>query len=259
MSKLQPEIKEIITDFRESLDSILRDKVHGLYIYNSVAMGKFEPTYSDIDTVVLLKDGLSKDELDKLEKLHNRLSKAYIYGSKLDGMYLQYSNIGKSNKDMSAYPYFEGSDFYRDSYYDVNNVTWWSLKKYGLAIDSPSLVEELKSFSWDKVVSTMDYNINQYWNSKLENKENFIDDMWVEFGVVTLSRIAYTLDKKCLTSKSEACNHMLKEHMEWSDIINEALAIRNNKPKSVIKDEIARRDRCVEYLSYMINYTNSLL
>lgn len=127
MNELQADIKDLIFEYRHALGNILKEKLHGLYIYNSAAMGKFEPSYSDIDFVTVIKSPLTDWELDSLEKLHKKLCLNHKYGSKLDGMYLQYSDLGKSNNEIKPYPYIEDMNFCKEGYFDINNITWWSL------------------------------------------------------------------------------------------------------------------------------------
>jgi len=174
-------------------------------------------------------------------------------------MYIQYADLGKTNRDMKPYPYTAHSVFYREGYFDINYVTWWGLKEYDLAVDSPSIRKELSDINWDGVLSTMSFNLNQYWAPKLNEPINFKEDLEVEFAVMTLSRIVYTLKEGRLTAKSDACNYMLKDYPRYEDIMKEALAIRDLKPLSVIGDVCERRDKTVEFLRYMIDYGNALL
>lgn len=252
-------IRELIYEFRRKLEELIPDKLYGLYLYNSVAMGNFEPEYSDIDFIVLLKDYLTEKELLKLADLHKRLGEDFTYGKVLEGMYLQYTDLGKSNQAMKPYPYAKVAQLYKKGHYDINAVTWWSMKTYTMEIDSPQLKEKLNNYNWSNVIDTMDININNYWTKKLENKALFLEDLWVEFGVVTLSRIIYTLEENSMTSKTKACHYILGKSNQWDDILNEALAIRERNAKSVIGDTELRQKKTIEYLSYMINYGNELL
>lgn len=236
---------------------LLKENLHGLYLYNSA--GKFEAKYSDIDFIVVIKNYLNNNEITHLEKLHNRLCSSYKYGSRLEGMYLLYADLGKSNNEMLPYPYIDDMKVVKTGYFDVNNITWWTWKEFGIAVNSPSIKEELSHINWYSICSTISYNLNNYWDTKLNNDIIFEDDLWVEFGVVTLSRIVYTLEKKSIESKVEACKYILENFEEWQDVINEALAIRNLESRSIISDVTIRRNKTIEFIRYMINYGNELL
>ncbi len=250
---------ELISAFRENLEELLSNKLYGLYLYNSVAMGNFEPQYSDVDFVVILKSKLTNEEILKLKVLHERFGTEYKYGSKLDGMYLQYEMLGKMNDEIEKYPYVKDASLCEAGYFDINYVTWWSLKEYEMAIESPSIKDELLEINFSDVVQTMKYNLNEYWLSKLDTTEIFEQDMWVEFAVVTLSRILYTLQDGEIKSKSESCSYIASEYPEWNDVIGEALAIRNLKSQCIINDVKVRKDRTVTFIHEMIEYGNKLL
>ncbi|MCT4598320.1 MAG: DUF4111 domain-containing protein [Vallitalea sp.] len=222
-------------------------------------MGYFEPKYSDVDFVVILKSKLINEEMLKLKMLHDKFGKEYKYGAKLDGMYLQYDMLGKMNNDIEKYPYVKNASLCEAGYFDINYVTWWSLKEYEMAIGSPSIKDELSEISFSDVIQTMKYNLNEYWLSKLETSEIFEQDMWVEFAVVTLSRIIYTLQEGEIKSKSQSCSYIANEYPEWNDIIQEALAIRNLESQSIIGDINVRKDRTIDFINEMIQHGNMLI
>jgi len=248
-----------VSCFRIKLEELLPSKFYGLYLYNSVAMGNFEAGYSDIDFVVILKSNLLGEEIVKLKTLHKYFASVYKYGTKLDGMYLQYDMIGKTNNDIKKYPYVKDASLFEAGYFDINYVTWWSLREYEMAIDSPSLKNELSEICFENVIQTMKYNLNKYWLPKLEKSEVFKEDMWVEFAIVTLSRIIYTLKDSEIKSKTQSCYFIVNEYPEWKDIVEEALAIRNLEPQSIINDISIRKEKTVKFISSMIEHGNILI
>ncbi|WP_430882464.1 nucleotidyltransferase domain-containing protein [Fusibacter sp. JL216-2] len=147
MKSLQIEIEELILNFRKQLGSILGAKFYGLYLYSSTARGEFEPEASDIDFIVILNNKLDETDIDEICTLHKHLSLDYKYGAKLDGMYLQKSYIGKSNEEVDPYPVIYHAEYQGYGKFDINNITWWSLKTDGVAVDSPSITDRLKSAS----------------------------------------------------------------------------------------------------------------
>ncbi len=259
MNTIHKDVTDLICEFRAELQRIIKNKFYGLYLYNSVAMGNFEPESSDIDFIVVLNDILVDEEIDDLSILHNKLIDKHVHGLKLDGMYLQQDMIGKMNNNIETYPYVKEGNLFKEGYFDINYITWWSLKEFEMAIDSPSIKDRLEEIEFKDIINTMRYNLNQYWLPKLEDKEIFKEDMWVEFGVLTLSRIIYTLKEGGIISKKEACEFILKDSAEWNDIVEEALAIRKLQPRSVISDISNRKYRAYEFIEAMISYGNKLL
>lgn len=259
MIHIHKDVVELVKYFRMNLEQTLSSKLYGLYLYNSVAMGNFEPAYSDIDFIVILNSSLSNDELEKLKMLHQVFAKTNKYGNKLDGMYLQRNMLTKSNKDIGKYPYVKDAILHEADYFDVNYVTWWSLKEYEMAIESPSLKDDLLEVDFTDVIETMKYNLNEYWSSKLETAELFNEDMWVEFAVVTLSRILFTLQDREIKSKSESCLYIGSKYPKWNNLIEEALAIRRLRPQSVINDINLRKNSTIDFIREMIEHGNAII
>lgn len=259
MLKIHEAIEPMIHKFRKALEVIIGKDFYGLYLYNSVALGKFEPKGSDIDFVVILNRPLSTEVLGQLALLHREIEQSFPYGERLDGMYLLKENIGKGNGDMLPYPYANGGDFYNEGFYDVNNVTWWVIKEHECAIESPSLKKHLENFSFDSVLKTLSYNVHQYWAPKLKTPEIFAEDMWVEFSVLTLSRIYYTLDTGNIISKREACLSYMDAQPHWQDVIEEALAVREGESGRVIHDASIRKDRILCFVTHLVTLCQSML
>ena len=77
MIDIHKDIKELINEFRHELGYLLNNKLYGLYLYNSVAMGNFEPKNSDIDFMVIINSSLNNDELSQIILMHKNLSIEY--------------------------------------------------------------------------------------------------------------------------------------------------------------------------------------
>lgn len=259
MAKIHEAIEPMIFAFRKSLEDIVGNDFYGLYLYNSVALGKFEEKGSDVDFVVIVQKPLSPDVLNQLAQLHKTIEKTFPHGDKLDGMYLLKEAIGKGNDSMSPYPYAKGGDFHHEGYFDVNSVTWWVLKEHECAIDSPSLRPYLEHVSYASVLKTLDFNVQKYWAPKLQTPDIFIEDEWVEFSVLTLSRIYYTLNTGKIVSKREACMAYLDKHHEWDDVIKEALAVREGRSGEVISDVVTRKNRTVTFVTHLVQNCCSIL
>lgn len=259
MVKINSEIQDLVFSFRNEIGDILGDKLFGLYLYNSAARGEFEPEASDIDFIVVLNELLNGDELELLRTVHKKLANDYRYGNKLDGMYLQLSDIGKINSKIGMYPYAYHSDLVDSGNFDVNYVTWWSLKTDGLPINSPSITHLLEDIVWSNVETTLEYNFNKYWKSKLSQEDLFLEDMWVEFGICTVSRIIYSIEQKQIISKTNACHYIADKDDRWQDVINEALNLRTGSKLTGINDINLRKRRTVEFINHMIEHGNRLL
>lgn len=259
MKTLQVEIQDLILNFRSELSTVLGTKLYGLYLYSSTARGEFEATASDIDFLVILNSKLSQEDIDGICSMHQNLAMNCEFGDKLDGMYLQKSYIGKSNADVDPYPVIYHAKYQGYGKFDINDVTWWSLKTDGIAVDSPDISSELQSASWSQVEKTLEYNLNSYWSEKIGSPDLFLEDEWVEFGVCTVARIIYSIENKEIVSKRNACNYIKDKYPIWGDVLEEALNLRKGNGISAFTCSQHRQERTVAFMSELIEYGNSAL
>ena len=61
----------------------------------------------------------------------------------MEGMYLTKDKIGKPNSKTKPYLYFCEEKLNSYGYYDMNYVTWWTLKYKGIPINSPNISNPL--------------------------------------------------------------------------------------------------------------------
>ncbi|ARC83242.1 hypothetical protein U732_2468 [Clostridium argentinense CDC 2741] len=257
-SKIPDMIVKLLDDYFASIKSAFRDKIFGVYVYNSLALGKFDANKSDIDFITILKNPLSKQELKLLYSIHKKLNIESPYGRKMEGMYIQLNDLGKSNSQIAPYPYFADGKLTTSGYYDINHVTWWVLKHYGVEINSPKACDLNFEVEWSNVLDTMDYNLNIYWKDKINKNIVFLFDSWIEFSILTLCRILFTLENKKITSKVEGAKFSIEFlSSDWRLIIEEAIRIRENTSKdSLYTSRVIRVKEAKKFIYYIINYCN---
>lgn len=85
---ISPEVSIIGKAFVDGLKRILKEKLHGAYIYGAAAFPDAVPT-GDIDFHVILKSELTDSERAELEIFHESLAEKYPpLGGEMDGYYI---------------------------------------------------------------------------------------------------------------------------------------------------------------------------
>ncbi len=83
-----PELNRILQDLVESIQTILKDNFVGFYLQGSFAVGDFDDN-SDCDFIVVIEHELSKDEVDALQLVHERIYSLDLHWAKhLEGSYV---------------------------------------------------------------------------------------------------------------------------------------------------------------------------
>lgn len=257
--KLPKTIVPLLDEYTEMLITNFKDKIYGIYIYNSVALGAFIPYKSDIDILVILNSSFSEDEVKVLNSIHTHLRHCFPLGKYMEGMYLPIESIGKYNNSIQPYLYFYDGKLKLYGHYDINAVTWYTFKNYGIALKGPSTSYINLSVDYSDILKTMNYNLNTYWKIKSYKKLMYLTDTGVEFTVATLCRIIYTLDNKSITSKTAAINYVIYKYPSFSPLLlNETLRIRlSNAKNSLYSNRFSRAKDVRNFVKFIIDYCNN--
>mgnify|MGYP001046057798 CR=1 FL=1 len=251
-------INPLLYEYESKIKNYFGNKIFGVYLYNSVALGAFDINKSDIDFITVINEEFTDEEIIKLKAIHEELNTKFKYAKRMEGMYINIDKIGKVNTDISPYIYFANKSLHDYGYYDINYVTWWTLKNNGIGINSPDISNLNLNVEWNNIIDTMNYNLNEYWKKKINTKLIFLTNYWVEFSVLTLCRILYTLEHKEIISKTEAAKFQMNNlPCNYKLVIQEALRIRENTSKKSLYSLRIKRSREVKsFIDYIINYCN---
>lgn len=251
-------INPLLIEYESKLKVSFGNKIFGVYLYNSVALGAFDSNKSDIDFVTILNEEFKSEDIVILSNIHRELDDRFKYAKRMEGMYITIDKVGKINANITPYIFFENNKLHDYGYYDINYVTWWTLKNNGIAVNSPEINILKINVEWDNIIETMNYNLNKYWKNKLSNNFIFLADYWVEFAVLTLCRILYTLENKEIASKLECTKYMIDNLPEnFRLVIQEALRIRDDtSKKSLCFLRIKRAKEVKKFIKFAIDSSN---
>lgn len=210
---LPTEVQQLMERYTVELKEIFLDeKIVGVYIYGSIALGAFHAETSDVDFVTVISDSVNKAEKQQLVELHKKLSGSTL-GKRMDGMYIPLADLGKYNDELNEYVYCADGKA-NVGHWDINAVTWWTLKNQGITVIGKEAEDLSFQIRWNDVVNTMKYNVEQYWSGKAKQPYLFFIEEWVESAVVTMGRILYTLDHKTIVSKDRGLQYLLEHSTE---------------------------------------------
>ncbi|MFL0492179.1 nucleotidyltransferase [Bacillus sp. AFS054943] len=249
---LPEEVKKLMGQYIAELKEIFLDeKIVGVYVYGSIALGAFHIETSDVDFVTVISDSVNEAEKQQLVELHKKLSSSTL-GKRMDGMYIPLADLGKYNDAMNEYVYCaEGKAAI--GYWDINAVTWWTLKNEGITVMGKEAGDLPFQIKWDDVVQTMKYNVEHYWSEKAKRPYLFFIEEWVESAVVTMGRILYTLDHKTIVSKDRGLQYLLERSAkEWEPLLKEVERMRRSPMEKKKLSVWRRADMTKRYLLSLI-------
>lgn len=265
-NSIHPGIKQIISEYLNIVDGYNPELLEGFYLYGSVALGDFSLKLSDIDFIAVSKNRLTKEDIVKLDGIHQMIRKAYPKPS-LEGIYVTWEDLGELN-DVEPYPYYHEGKMHESGLFECNPVTWHELTTCGIAIQGPEVTELNITQDWGQLIKLMHENLNSYWLNwiKQSSKRMTINSVTllfskaaVEWGVLGITRLFYTFRENQITSKARAGEYALGVVPErWHRIIQESINYRRGLSKSLYRSVWKRRADALAYMNYILNECNKM-
>src|SRR5688572_24284488 len=92
-------VQPIIENYVIRLNEHIPDGLYGFYIVGSIALGEFNPYFSDIDFVTVLNRRMTPWETGKLQSIHQELEKN-VPQWKMSGSYIQPGDLGELDANL---------------------------------------------------------------------------------------------------------------------------------------------------------------
>lgn len=253
-------IQPLIDDYLGLITSRLPDFLTGIYLHGSLALGAFNPHFSDIDFVSDVSRRCTASDISALRAIHEVLAQRYPRWP-LEGSYLQWDDLGQSEATILPHPHIHDGMVHPSGYHDINAVTWWLLKHHGIAILGPAPDQLDIQVDWDELIVKMHHNMNSYWVRFTTNPRRMawlLSDYGVQWAVLGVLRQFYTFRERDITSKTAAGIYAFRHTpRHWHQLIQEALSIRAGTHTSAYRFRIVRAIATCAFLRYIIDVCNA--
>lgn len=246
LSALPAPVAETVRLYLDLLRSEKVEVVQGLYLLGSVALGDYQAG-SDVDFAAVVASPLDDEMSDRLDRIHRKL--AARDGPFFDGFYLPADQLDAAPDPQRPMAFSQEGKFYRDAAcFECNPVVWLLWATRGIALFGP------KPASLTLVVDPVEVrrfqleNLSSYWQdwvatvaSQLQQKspEDMVNAQVISWGVLGVSRIAYTLETGLVASKLHAGEWVLQRGHEADDAatIRIALDARRGEISRISRDQ----------------------
>lgn len=178
----------------------------------------------------------------------------------MSGSYIQASDLGKLGNNLRPYPQFHDGVLHPAIPTEINSVTWWELKNYGIPIVGPASATLPFTVSWDVLIAKMKVNLNTYWRSWTRHPRRvgiLYSDWGIQWAVLGVLRQFFTFRENSITTKVKAGEYALGcVPRRWHSLIQEAINIRQRQKGSSSRFRFGRMMETVRFLNYVINICN---
>lgn len=222
--------------------------VSGFYLMGSIALGDYRPGHSDIDFLAIVEPTF---DVSALVDVHLELAEI-CRPLHCDGIYLK-------RHELSAAPCGTGPSAREgrvtlQSSDERHPVTWLTLLRHGKVLRGPIPDRTWIAADIHAAIAYSLQNARSYWRPWLDGHRQSagvaagFDDGAVEWGALGIARLHALIATGRIESKTGAGLHALAAFPHHSQIIREALRIRDGRRSSLYASKISRSNDFVRFL-----------
>jgi predicted nucleotidyltransferase len=235
------EVNEVLCSLLSSVKEILADQFVGMYLYGSLSSGDFNPQTSDIDFLVVTKDGLPHETIDDLEAMHQRTWRTgFKRAGKLEGAYVPRELIRRHDTNGAPCPTVNEGRFYAASLGSDWIIQRHVLRETGVVVEGPHPKTLIDYVSPDDIRGAVMGTLYEWWFPMLD------DPSWLRnresgdraFAVITMCRVLHALEYGTIVSKPKAIQWaQIRLDSSWKQLIDKAVAVSRHADLDVRLDE----------------------
>jgi predicted nucleotidyltransferase len=199
-AEFPPDVAGLLGRLRDRLAA--REDVVGVYVYGSLVTGDYSPAASDIDVVVLVRREPGKAMTQELAQLHIALADAGGPASQLHCLYVA---AGAASDPDRLCAYWFGDRMTR---WQMKLLTQAELVSAGVALHGPWPPPGIRPVPVADLQAAVRKEITGYWHRVSRGRRRWLQDSWVDHGLVMLPRAEALLTTGDLITKSEAISRL---------------------------------------------------
>ncbi len=218
-----PSVNRTINILLNNVSGILDNQFIGMYLHGSLALNDFVPERSDVDIVVVTKEVIPENKLEKLKSMHHKITSSNLpYVKRMECTYIPIESLRNYEQEKAYFPCLHvGGDFYTDGFGIIEKHV---LREKGKVINGPDPKSFIKPVSSDKLKSAALESLKNWWLPKLKDHLKLKEDDYQVYAILTMCRILYTAKFGKVVSKSVAAQYVTSTmNKKWTKLIHEAL------------------------------------
>jgi hypothetical protein len=237
-----PAVNEVLEALVEAMIGVLGERLVGVSLYGSLALGDFDPATSDIDFVAVTDGVRLEDVFDKLKAMHMGFQEREPGRSMhLEGCYLPLGDLRRHDPEGGPYLMLNEGNFYQTRLGGDWIIQRHILREHGVAVYGPELRGWIDPVSADDLRWGVADVLSGWWTEQAENPEWIGQRAGYEvFTVQTMCRALYTLDKGEIASKPASVRWAAETLDEpWRSLARRALEWKEGDAFAPLEETVA--------------------
>lgn len=245
------DVNRLLLLFLAKVQTVLREKLVGFYLYGSLALGDFDPASSDIDFLVVTTEELSGELLEHLRDMHASIASSGLrYAKRLEGSYIPRALLRRYDPHHARHPGI-GVDW---EFHVAQHGSNWIIERHilrerGVVVWGPSPRTLIDAIPPHELRQAVCEQVRDFWHAQLDGPEWLRPRDYQSFAVLTLCRALHTLSQGTVVSKPAAAA-WARQALDptWRPIIDRALIWRHQHEKDDLTETLV-------FLRYAVMYS----
>jgi hypothetical protein len=222
----------VVAAFAEAVRPIA--DVVGFYAGGSLAFGDYQPGISDLDLVAVIGRTLGPGARQRLAKLHRSVVAADPGAAKLHCAYVPRDDLADLAREHLVWAH--GELYHRA----LSGIARAELLQNGITVYGPPPADLLPALDAATVHGAALAELTGYWTMAVGKPRLWLQDVYVDLGLITLVRVEATIAEGRLITKREAIGR-LDRFGVGPELAEQIARRRRGEPVELTDDE--RRDR----------------
>ncbi|MCM2389830.1 nucleotidyltransferase [Streptomyces albipurpureus] len=206
-----------------------------IWAHGSLGGGDYQPGRSDIDLIAVIDRACSPEEWQQLAAFHRRLIAEFPLAAKLHCSYPLADELADVKGEHLTWAHQEL--FHRP----VTEVTRRELYEFGVVLHGLQPADLLAPVTEGELVDFLIGEMNGPWRAVLEKPRLWLQDGWVDFGMLALARATVTLRSGGLITKAEAIEVLVGELDAPIEVVDDIRSRRYGTPAPASPEWLDRR------------------
>lgn len=239
---------KLIRDFVKAVVKNLDTKLIGIYLFGSLTYQDFKPNRSDIDFMVITKDLLDTQQVEKIEEIHFQLEQKHPHWRhRVEASYSPASFLENTLPPKQPRPYYgEGKMWPRAPYGNEWLINLALIHQYGQTLwgsKFQNLVQNIESLEIRKAVIR---DLIEEWEPKLGDDTWIANDHYQSYLILNLCRILVSASSGNLKSKSDSAYLVKRKFSRWQKLIETAEHWGYGSP-------MCEKEQTIKFLEFVID------
>jgi len=227
---MDQDVSALVERLQAGVAAVLGDRLIGLYLHGSLALGGFDPGRSDIDFLVVTAGALQPEVCARLEAMHAAIASSDLaWRSNYEGSYMPTGALRRYDPLDCIHPVIrvDGS-FGLDRHGSEWVIQRHVVREWGIALVGPPPATLIDPITGDHLRQATAGVLCDWWAPMLDEPARLGSGEYQAYAVLTMCRALYTWEHGAVVSKPQAAR-WARERLEqrWASLIDSAVAWRH--------------------------------